>query len=153
MDKYTKESFGKSTISLKNINNTIQDKIYPIYNHLEGELIAKITVRIGLMNGWHHHDDIEEENYDSTIDKKRTTTNTATSMMDDWDMILQQTKKSRHLSQSSVPTLLTSSTTSSTKSSGNNNNTNTPSIQYMQRPSFIKKSKYSTSSYSSFNNK
>ncbi|GAA5800049.1 hypothetical protein HPULCUR_005471 [Helicostylum pulchrum] len=120
MDKFTKESVGKSIVSLKSISrDKLSDKLYAVTD-TNDETISKLTVRSGIMTGWH-----KEEEYD--ID-------------DPWDIF--HNKKMRHHSQSSVPTLLTSSTTCSTKSSSNH----VPSISYIQRPS-LKKSKYMTSTF------
>ncbi|KAG2230609.1 hypothetical protein INT48_009599 [Thamnidium elegans] len=120
MDKFTKESVGKSIVSLKSISkDKLSDKLYTVTD-TNDEIISKLTVRSGIMTGWH-----KEEEYD--ID-------------DPWDIF--HNKKIRHHSQSSVPTLLTSSTTCSTKSSSNH----VPSISYIQRPS-LKKSKYMTSTF------
>ncbi|KAI7892656.1 uncharacterized protein EV154DRAFT_504406 [Mucor mucedo] len=122
-DKYTKETVGKARVPLKSLDSKISDKIYSVHDLDKESVIAKVTVRIGLVSGWH-----KEEEYEK-IDTRD----------DPWDIF--NNKKQRHHSQSSVPTLLTSSTTSSTKSSTNNQ---VPSIQYIQRPS-LKKSKYMTS--------
>lgn len=120
MDKFTKESVGKSIVSLKSISrDKLSDKLFTVTD-AHDEIISKLTVRSGIMTGWH-----KEEEYD--ID-------------DPWDIF--HNKKMRHHSQSSVPTLLTSSTTCSTKSSSNH----VPSISYIQRPS-LKKSKYMTSTF------
>lgn len=122
MDKYTKESVGKSLVSLKGITkDKLTDKLYSVMDSKEqDEIISKLTVRSGIMTGWHKE---EEYNLD-----------------DPWDIF--RNKKMRHHSQSSVPTLLTSSTTCSTKSSSNH----VPSISYIQRPS-LKKSKYMTTTF------
>ncbi|KAI9353148.1 hypothetical protein BD770DRAFT_474337 [Pilaira anomala] len=121
MDKYTKESVGKSVVSLKGITkDKLSDKLYSVMDSKEEEIISKLTVRTGIITGWHKE---EEYNLD-----------------DPWDIF--RNKKMRHHSQSSVPTLLTSSTTCSTKSSSNH----VPSISYIQRPS-LKKSKYMTTTF------
>lgn len=112
---------GKARVPLKSVDSKITDKVYPVHDLEKEAVIAKVTVRIGLVSGWH-----KEEEYEH-IERRD----------DPWDIF--NNKKQRHHSQSSVPTLLTSSTTSSTKSS-----TQVPSIQYIQRPS-LKKSKYMTS--------
>ena len=146
MDKYTKETLGISKIPLKGIafeSKGIVDKIYPVYDIKTNEKeIANVTVRIGLVHGWHMdgHHTLDNLVMDNKPHQPKRSTQTK-QVVDPWDVIVEN-KKKRHLSQSSVPTLLTSSTTSSTKSS--TQHPIIPTIQYIQhtRPS-LKKSTYS----------
>ncbi|KAI8348840.1 hypothetical protein EDC96DRAFT_448684 [Choanephora cucurbitarum] len=128
MDKWSKQTMGKARVPLEGIafEGQQQDRVYPVYNE-ENEQLATVTVRIGIVSGWHQEDYFRREEEEA---RQRRTYSVATpstrsslteesllspTMVDSWDNTIHQTKKMRHLSQSSVPTLLTSST--STKSS------------------------------------
>ncbi|KAG1058108.1 hypothetical protein G6F43_000100 [Rhizopus delemar] len=96
MDKHTKQTAGTGTISLRNIaftDKTFDDRTCLIHN-TAGEVMAKVTVRLGLVSGWH------QEYHPDT---------------DNWDM-LQQQKRVRPSSQSSSLPTLTTSTSVFTKS-------------------------------------
>ncbi|KAI8077347.1 uncharacterized protein B0P05DRAFT_544690 [Gilbertella persicaria] len=108
MDKWSKQTMGKSHVSLKGIAfTTPSDRSCPVYNQ-DKEILATITVRIRLVSGWH-----TEEAFGEDIRKRSNQEESLLSptMVDAWDML----PNKRHHSQSSVPTLLTSST--STQSS------------------------------------
>jgi hypothetical protein len=136
MDKMTKQTVGMTKIPLQGLafeSSSLQTLSYPIYDEKTKDLatlkdaIAKITVRIGIMSGWHKDEEEEkvisrarEEEQDY---KKRDNTTSILSSTDPWEMfhhtndIANHNKKMRHHSQSSVPTLLTTSTTTTSSKS------------------------------------
>jgi hypothetical protein len=152
MDKYTKETVGNSRVPLKRIAFTssgMMDKHYPVLNNSAEDVIAQVTIRIGLVSGWHKEEEYTEKDTILNQQKRGSLANE----IDPWDLFLQQNSNKRHHSQSSVPTLLTSSTTSSTTAKSSK----IPSIHYIpqqQRPS-LKSSKYYnfSSATISYNNK
>ncbi|KAG1241093.1 hypothetical protein G6F68_017026 [Rhizopus microsporus] len=96
MDKHTKQTAGTGSISLKNLaftDRTFDDRTCLVHNAQEEEVVAQITVRLGLLSGWH-----QELNHEDRHDA--------------WDRIETRHKKMRHASQSSIPTLISTSTQS-----------------------------------------
>ncbi|KAG0886872.1 hypothetical protein G6F15_002970 [Rhizopus arrhizus] len=96
MDKHTKQTAGTGSISLKNLaftDRTFDDRTCLVHNAQEEEVVAQITVRLGLISGWH-----QELNHEDRHDA--------------WDRIETRHKKMRHASQSSIPTLISTSTQS-----------------------------------------
>lgn len=166
VDKYTKTTIGQAQVPLQGIafdSQVMSDKTFNVYHHQhENEVIASVTVHIGLISGWHQHIDKEEPVYYKkkassstmsdemsgraipTLNAKSTRLAIQSSSASTTDSLLlsSSNKKMRHHSQSSVPTLLTSSTTSSTRSSKNN----PPNIHYVQQRQQVKQRPLSTSS-------
>ncbi|ORE09206.1 hypothetical protein BCV72DRAFT_68699 [Rhizopus microsporus var. microsporus] len=129
MDKHTKQTAGTSSISLKDLafkERPFDDRTCSIYN-AQDESVAEVTVRVGLISGWHQDDSSLFE------DGKR----------DPWDMIMMssQQKKMRYSTPSSIPTLTTTSI--STKSTQ-------PTIHYVTP--YIRSSSSSIMSYFNTNN-
>ncbi|KAG1102461.1 hypothetical protein G6F42_017359 [Rhizopus arrhizus] len=95
----------------------MSDKVCHVVNNKD-DIIASVTVRTGLVSGWHKDDYFAQQ---EELASKRT------SSASNWDtmMMMNSNKKFRHHSQSSIPTL--STTTCSTKSS------NVPSIHLIQQ--------------------
>ncbi|KAG1468462.1 hypothetical protein G6F56_003815 [Rhizopus delemar] len=94
MDKQTKQTAGTASISLKNIafnDRTFDDRSCLVLNS-QDQVVAQITVRMGLVSGWHQENQLE--------------------INDRWEETGQ--KKMRHSSQSSIPTLISSSSSKST---------------------------------------
>ncbi|KAI8390365.1 hypothetical protein BD560DRAFT_362230 [Blakeslea trispora] len=156
MDKWSKQTMGQAHVPLEGIafqGQEHQDRVYPVYNE-EKEQLATVTVRIGIVSGWHQEDYFrrEEEARQRRTYSVPPTPSTGSlteesllspTMVDSWENTLHQTKKMRHHSQSSVPTLLTSST--STKSSTRApppihlvQSRPTSSASYLKRPSSIR---------------
>jgi hypothetical protein len=146
MDKFTKETIGKAKVPLQGIafdSQVMSDKTFNVFHHQnQKEVIASVTIRIGLISGWHQHIDQEEPIYykknaivpDSGRDaaNSRSTAlamRSNASITTDSILLSSSNKKMRHYVQSPVPTLLTSSTTTSTRSSKNN----PPTIHYVQQ--------------------
>ncbi|EPB84774.1 hypothetical protein HMPREF1544_08496 [Mucor circinelloides 1006PhL] len=120
MDKFTKETVGQVKVPLQGIafdGRGMSDKVCHVVNNKD-DIIASVTVRTGLVSGWHKDDYFAQQ---EELASKRT------SSASNWDtmMMMNSNKKFRHHSQSSIPTL--STTTCSTKSS------NVPSIHLIQQ--------------------
>ncbi|KAI8642658.1 hypothetical protein BD408DRAFT_387007 [Parasitella parasitica] len=147
MDKFTKETVGQVKVPLEGIafdGRGVSDKVCHVekpYCETDDNIIASVTVRIGLVSGWHSDDYFDQQQEQAS--KRASSSST-------WDAVMMTSnKKFRHHSQSSIPTL--STTTCSTKSS------TVPSIHYIQqsRPTSLNstKSKSFSLKKDQFNNK
>jgi hypothetical protein len=123
MDRFTKETVGQVKVPLEGIafdGRGMSDKVCNVTSSndkKDDDVIASVTVRIGLVSGWQKDDYFIQQ---EELANKRTSSSS------NWDAMMMNTnKKFRHHSQSSIPTL--STTTCSTKSS------NVPSIHFIQQ--------------------
>lgn len=135
MDKFTKETVGQVKVPLEGIafdGRGMSDRVCPVVSNTNKDTIASVTVRTGLVSGWHKDDyfTTQQQEQEELASKR-------TSSASNWDtmMMMNSNKKFRHHSQSSIPTL--STTTCSTKSS------NVPSIHLIQhsRPTSLNSTK------------